>query len=68
MVRLPKLSASKTGNILCTYPVVLLKMLLGGWNLDTEDVEREGFFSLLSGSWGTCSIIYYLFQKNFHLV
>lgn len=61
MVRLPKLSASKTGSILCTYPVVLLKMLLGGWNPDTIDVEREGFFSLLSGFWEACSIIYYLF-------
>lgn len=62
MVRLPKLSASKTGSILCTYPVVLLKMLLGGWNPDTIDVEREGFFSLLSGFWEACSTIYYLFQ------
>lgn len=46
MVRLPKYGASKTGSILCTYPVVLLKMLLGGWNTDTVDVEREGFFFL----------------------
>lgn len=61
MVRLPKCGASKTGSILCTYPVVLLKMLLGGWNPDTVDVEKEGFFSLLSGFWGGCSIIYYLF-------
>lgn len=61
MIRLPKLSASETGSILCTYPVVLLKMLLGGRNPDTKDVEREGFSSLLSGFWEACSIIYYLF-------
>lgn len=58
MVRLPNLSARKTGSILCTYPVVLLKMLLGGWNPDTVDVESKGFFSFVV--WFLGSLQHYL--------
>lgn len=65
MVRLPKLSASKTGSILCTYAVVLLKMLLGGRNPDTVDVEGEGFFSLLSGFWGPAALFITSFKRIF---
>lgn len=67
MVRLPKLSASKTGSLLCTYPVVSLRNgLVKKWVCGEETVMEKGaFFCLPFALLGTAALLSYLFLVAF---
>lgn len=65
MVRLSKLSASKTGSLLCTYPVVLLRNALG-W-VEPRDCRCKKVFCWFFVLLGPAALLSYLFLVVFSL-